>query len=251
MPYFGGGLHLLIAIFFAVHVVRTGREYYWLFILFFFPLLGSAVYLFAVYLPDMRLHHGVRRATSAAFSALDPGKDLRVAERAFEHTPTAQNQMRLANALLEAGEAERASEHFDACLKGPLANDLEIRFGAAKARVQCGRGGAALELLEAVRKQHPEFRQEQTALLLARAYALASRPEDARNEFTCAVTRFGGLEARVEYAIWARSLGDMDTANAQYEEVQRVIKGWGKQSLALHRPTLKRLEAAFTEPPRV
>lgn len=247
MPYFGGGIHLLIALFFAVHVVRTGKEYYWLLILFFFPLLGSAVYFFAVYLPDMRLHHGVRRAANAAFKSLDPGKDLRVAERAFEHTPTAQNQMRLANALLEAGEAERAAGHFDACLQGPLANDLEIRFGAAKARVQCGRGGAALELLEPIRKGHPEFRQEQTALLLARAYALAGRQDDARNEFTYAVTRFGGLETRVEYAIWALGRGEMDTANAQYDEVQRVIKGWGKQSLALHRPTIKRLEAAFTE----
>lgn len=245
MPYFGGGIHLIIAIFFAVHVVRTGKEYYWLFILFFFPLLGSAVYFFAVYLPDMRLHHGVRRATSAAFRSLDPGKDLRLAERAYEHTPTAQNQMRLATALLEAGQAERAAENFDTCLKGPLANDLEIRFGAARARVECGHAAAALELLEPIRKDHPDFRQEQTALLMARAYAQAGRQEEARNEFTFAVTRFGGIEARVEYAIWALGVGDEATANQQYDEVQQVIKSWGRQSLALHRDTIKRLEAAF------
>ena len=43
MPIFGLGLHILIAIFFAIHAIRTGREMYWLLILFMFPLLGSIV----------------------------------------------------------------------------------------------------------------------------------------------------------------------------------------------------------------
>lgn len=245
MPYLGGGLHLLIALFFAVHVVRTGRELYWLFILLFFPLLGSAVYFFAVFLPEMRLHHGVRRAATAAANTLDPGKELREAERAFQLTPTAQNQMRLANALLQAGAADKAAEHFEACLKGPFANDLEIRFGAARARVQSGHAAAAIELLEPIRRQNPDFRQEQTALLLARAYALAGRQEEARTEFTYAVTRFGSLEARVEYALWALAKGDTATANEQYDEVQRAMRHWGKHSRAMHKTLIKRLEAAF------
>ena len=35
---FGIGLHVLVAIFFAVHAVKRGRELYWLLILFMFPL---------------------------------------------------------------------------------------------------------------------------------------------------------------------------------------------------------------------
>ena len=30
----GLGLHVLIAIFFAIHVIRTGQDRYWLFVLF-------------------------------------------------------------------------------------------------------------------------------------------------------------------------------------------------------------------------
>jgi hypothetical protein len=44
MPIVGLGLHLLIALFFAVHAVRSGQQLFWLFILFSFPLLGSVVY---------------------------------------------------------------------------------------------------------------------------------------------------------------------------------------------------------------
>lgn len=43
MPIIGLGLHVLIAIYFAAHAVRTGQDKYWLWILFAFPLLGSLV----------------------------------------------------------------------------------------------------------------------------------------------------------------------------------------------------------------
>ncbi len=246
MPYFMGiGVHVLVAIFFAVHVVRTGRETYWLIILFSFPLLGSVVYFLTVYLPDSRLHYDVRRAAAATAKALDPGKELREAERAFDLAQTAQNQMRLARALLEAGASAQAAQHFEACLKGPFANDAEIRFGAARARALNGLGPAAIELLESIRKQNPEFRPEQVSLLLAQAYALAGRHQDARAEFMSAKTRHGSVEALAEYAIWALSVGDTDTAAGLYKEMERSMKHWTKYTRSLHKPLLKRLDAAF------
>ena len=54
MTIFGIGIHILIAVFFAIHVVRNGQQLYWLLILFMFPLLGSVVYFFAIYLPNSR-----------------------------------------------------------------------------------------------------------------------------------------------------------------------------------------------------
>ena len=81
IPYFFGiGLHVIVALFFAVHAVRTGREMYWLLLLFMFPMLGSVVYFFAVYWPDMRIRRGVSKVASAALQTLDPGKALREAE---------------------------------------------------------------------------------------------------------------------------------------------------------------------------
>lgn len=245
MTYMGIGIHVLIALFFAVHVVRTGRETYWLIILFSFPLLGSAVYFLTVYLPDSRLHHDVRRAANATAKMLDPKKELREARHAFDLTPTAQNQMRLASAYLEAGEFEQAARHFEACLQGPFASDPEIRLGAARARVQNGQGAAATGLLESIRRETPDFRPEQTTLLLAKAYALAGRQLDARNEFVSVTTRFGSVESRTEFAIWALGVGDKDVAVEQYREIERAMKHWNNYTRALHKPLMRRLDAAF------
>ena len=49
MPYLGAGAHIIIAIFFAIHAVRTGQNNYWLFILLAFPFLGSVVYFLPPY----------------------------------------------------------------------------------------------------------------------------------------------------------------------------------------------------------
>lgn len=246
MPFFGGGLlHLVIAGFFAVHVVRTGREYYWLYILFGIPYVGSAVYFFAVYLPQSRLHHDVRRAASATARVLDPGRELRDAEKAFDLAPTAQNQMRLAAALLEAGDYAKAAEYYEACLRGPFASDPVIRLGAARARMQNGQNAIALELLESIRKQTPDFRPEQTIVALAKAYADAGRHGEARDQFLAAVNRFASVESRAEYAIWALSRGDLHAATEQQQEIERAMKYWNKYNREMHRQVMKRLDAAF------
>jgi hypothetical protein len=126
MPVLGVGLHVLIAICFAIHAMRTGQNMYWLLILFMFPLLGSVVYFFAIFLPGSRLEHSAGKALALAAKKLDPTKELREARAAFEFTPTAQNHMRLASALLEAGEAQEAAQNYETCLAGPFSNDLDL-----------------------------------------------------------------------------------------------------------------------------
>jgi len=156
MPFFGIGVHVLIALFFAVHAIRSGQPMYWIFVLFSFPLLGSIVYFVAIYLPNSRIQHGARKVVAAAARTLDPTRELREAKAAFEYTPTAQNQMRLALAQLEGGSAEEAAANYEACLQGPFASDREIRFCAARAFVESGRYDSAITHLEELRKE-PDY----------------------------------------------------------------------------------------------
>ncbi|RVT87941.1 hypothetical protein [Inhella crocodyli] len=125
MPFIGIGLHFASAIFCAIHAVRSGQQTYWLFILFSFPMLGSVVYLLTIYLPHGRLHRQANRTLRAVGRALDPGRELREARAALEETPTAQNQMRLAAALLAADQLDEAAATYEQCLQGPFANDAD------------------------------------------------------------------------------------------------------------------------------
>lgn len=239
------GLHVIIALFFAVHVVRSGREQYWLWILFSFPLLGSIVYFFAIYLPTSRLQSGVRKAATAAVRNLDPGRELREAELAFDMTPTAQNQVRLAQAHLEAGNTEEAVRQFEACLSGPFAADSPIRMGAARAWLQHGQPLKAAELLAAIRTREPEFCAEQLSLLLAAAWGAAGREPEARAEYSYAVSRFGTVLTRTDYGLWAVAVGDMGTATQMRNELEKASKFWPRHARTHNMPLLRQLDAAL------
>ncbi len=250
MSILGIGLHVLVAIFFAVHAIRSRQQMYWLMILFMFPLLGSVVYFFGIYLPDSRLEHGARKMAAGVAKVLDPTRELREAHEAFAFTPTAQNQMRLANAQLEAGNPEAAAATYEECLHGAFAADPEIRFGAARAGFACGRHAEALAHLEQLRRASPNFRPEQTSLLRARALAGAGRNDEARAEFEAAVGRHGSFEAKAEFAIWAAGAREFQLAHRLQNELQSTMDRWSRQTHTMNLPLVRRLEAAFAGVPR-
>lgn len=247
MAIFGIGLHILVAIFFAVHVVRSGQPMYWLLLLFMFPLLGSVVYFIAVYLPGSRIRQGARKVVTVAARTIDPGRELREAREAYDYTPTAQNQMRLATALLESGNAAEAAATYEACLQGPFSGDLEIRFGAARATLAAGRGAEAAAHLQAIRAAEPNFRGEQVSLLLAQALAAAGQQDEARQEFEYALARHNSFTTQAEYAIWAAGVGDAEKARQLDEELRRTIDRWTPQTRDLNAQLVRRLSTAMAD----
>lgn len=251
MPFsiVGAALHFLAAIFFAIHAVRRGQNMYWLWILFMFPLLGSIVYFFAVYLPETRIEQGVNKMANAAMQVLDPGKALREAQRAYELTPTAQNRMQLAQCLLHADKPEEAAQHYEACLQGPFANDPEIRLGAAQAHLLSGQAQKALDLLQNIRQQSPQFQAENVTITLAKVYGSLQQTDNANALFVEAVQRFGSFEAHAEYAIWAAESGQTDLARAQKAELDNIKRHWkgNRHAKLLNKPLIKRLDAAMSK----
>lgn len=240
----GIGLHIIIALFFAVHAVRTGQPMYWLFILLAFPGLGAVVYFLAVYLPHSRLQRGAVRAVRSVARVIDPMREVRDAQAAFDDTPTAQNQMRLAAALLDAGQPHEAARQFDACLKGPFAQDVEVRFGAGRTFVECGRDAEALALLQGLRAERPDYREEDVSLLLGRALSALGRADEARQVLEAAVARHGSYAAKAELAVWAYAHQHADLAERLATELDAIAARWNPTTRELNAPAAQRLKAA-------
>jgi hypothetical protein len=247
----GLGLHALIACFFAVHAYKTRQNVYWFSILFMFPLLGSIVYFFAIYLPEIRNHRSVRSATRKLARMLDPARELRMAQEAFEMTPTVSNRIRLAEALLDAGSPEAALEQFQQAANGPLANDPELLFGMARAEMEVGHQEVALQTLEKLFALYPQRRQQpEAALLYARSLA-ACGASNTQESFEAALVIASGPEAKCFYADWLnarRSGDDRHKARALYEEVLNDSRYWNdRHSRALNQPWLQHARQALQE----
>lgn len=214
MTIFGIGLHLVIAVFFAIHAVRTNQPLYWLFILFFFPGLGSIVYGIAIWLPEIRQHRGLRQAGNKVRQLFDPTRELREATHAVELAPTVGNQLRLADALLQAGRADEAVPHYQRALHGLYAGDPDIQARLARALVDSGQPAEARDLLDRLIVAHPDFKSPTAHLTYARAVAALGDRDKAHEEFAVLVDYYPGLEARARYATLLHEWGQGDLARA-------------------------------------
>ena len=243
----GIGLHVIIALFFAVHAVRSGQNNYWLFILFAFPLLGSVVYFFAIFLPNSRLQRHARQLANSAVKALDPTREVREAQAAYDYSPTAQNEIRLAQAKLAVGDAQAALQHFEAAMKGPFATDQDIRWGAAQAAFHAGQPQVALKYLQTIAQTDVHYRAEPVGLLIAKSYAAMGDDDMARKSFDFARELSGGFDVIAEYAIWAAERGDWATANRLKADVDKAMTHWSGQQRQLNKEILQRLKAAFAK----
>jgi hypothetical protein len=69
------------------------------------------------------------------------------------------------------------------------------------------------------------------------------RSQEAKAMFETALTRFGGFETHVEYAIWAIQNGDTGTASRLQTDLDKMMKRWSKHTRLLNTPHLQRLAA--------
>lgn len=248
MHFFGLGIHFLLAIFFAIHAVRNRQAQYWLFVLFSFPLLGSIVYFFAIYLPgNQRMQRQGQKLVGAVGRMIDPERELREARQAWEYTPTAQNRTRLAAALFDAGQMEEAAQEFAQCLQGPFANDAEIRLGAARAFAATAQPARALEHLEYLQKNAPDHRAEQVGILHAQTLAASGDIPRAYAAFEELEQRFGGFAVHAEYTIAAARQGDAATVSRLHPILEHATSQWSHAQREVNAELLGRLKSALRE----
>jgi hypothetical protein len=220
------GLVLIVGFLIAmcVHVVRSGRELFWIWIiLIVFPPVGALVYFIAVVLPELIRGPTARKLGRAAQETLDPARAYRDAKAAHDVAPTVHNQMKLAAAAAELGRHAEAEALYDQALQGVHADDPALLLCRAKALVELGRPAEALPLLEKLSEEGKEGRTPQAVLALARALEGLGRRIEAEKAYEWAAPRFPGLEGVARQAAFLAREGRRPEAEAALAEIDRRI----------------------------
>ena len=241
MPYFGLGLHVVVALYFAVHAVRSGQDRYWLMVLFMFPLLGSVVYAFAIWLPEQRHSRHGRALVGNVRRMLDPGRELRQAQDAFDDSATTDNRLRLADALLGAGRAGDALPLYRAALSGVHREDPHIQVKLAHALLEAGEPAQARQLLDELIAKRPDFRSPEGHLTYARAVAAQGDKSKAKEEFEALTAYSSGFEAHAYYVECLIGWGDTGRARELCEQAQAKARRLPAYARKMHRVELDKL----------
>lgn len=207
----------------GVHVVRTGREMYWLWLFAIAPMLAPAFYFFAVLLPEMMGGRTARGVGKAAQRALDPERDYRNAVRNLEDTPTVGNRMKLAHASAALGRWQEAEGHWAQAADG-WADDPAVLKGHADALLELARWQEALTRLEQLRALGREGETPQVALAFGRAYEGLGRNDEADQAYRFAADRVPGLESGGRYVAFMAKTGRKTDAETGLAELDRRLQ---------------------------
>lgn len=216
------GLSLLFSIGLCVHVVRSGQQTFWLWIILMFQPLGGVVYLVAVIGPELLGGRTARRLGEAARETLDPHREYREARTAFAETPTVRNQSRLAAAEAQLGRYAEAERLYAEAAHGVHAEDPVLLLGRANALLELDRADEALRLLQQL-SLDPEGRTPAASLAQGRAYEALGRVSEAEAAYDWAAGRLPGLEGLGRQAAFLARTGRKEQAQELIAEMDRRL----------------------------
>jgi hypothetical protein len=159
----------------VIHVIKTGRPYWWLWIIFGFPLIGLAAYLYLEVRPSLG-KHGFQ---TLLWNLKTCAERIKILEAEMAESTTVRNRLALADELHAAGRFDRECEVLYEGLRGAFKDDATLLLRLAEAHFEAGRVEKAQELLKTIVPEKSPDSQLQFALLKAR---VASRQGNADAE---------------------------------------------------------------------
>ena len=231
MLYFAGSV--VVQLICALHVMRTGRNQMWLFIILFFSVLGCFAYVLLEVLPAHGGNRYVRHARTQVGAKLNPEKALKEAQGALQLADTAANRIAMGDALTGLGRHRDAVAYYRQALDTMRGGDTGTAFKLAQAHFEIGEPEETLRLLRAMPEALGSV-ADQRKLLLARALAATGEDAQARPLFEDVMTRLAGDEARCHYAHFLIERGDKARARQILEDVELRAKRLHRLQRAEH-----------------
>ena len=213
------GLTILLQIICVVHMVRTGRPFWWVWIIIIGSIVGVAVYALTQILPDLQNDPRARQAAKGIVKTINPERDLRRLREELARADTVQNRMRLGAEFLELGEPNEAEAVFRQCLRGLHAEDPDILLALAQAQFAQDKPQETHETLDTLIRANPDYKSPEGHLLYARTLQQLGRDQDALAEYEVLSDSYPGEEARVRKAELLRKLGMEGDARTVLETV--------------------------------
>jgi hypothetical protein len=220
MPILGAVL-LVIQLCFAYHALKTGRPYWWLFVIMGMPVVGCLLYYFIEVFPMSRESRKAEKAVQAIAKAFDPDKSLREHVANLEDCRSVDNRIALARSCMDRKMYREAASLYRSCLAGVHQSDPDVRFGLATALVLGSEFTEAHAVAQALRQSHASFRGPEVRMVGAKALEGLGRFDEALAEYRVLADSYAGEEGRWRYGALLLRMGRSAEAGEVFHRMLR------------------------------
>jgi hypothetical protein len=210
---------LLIQAAFIVHVIKTGRNQLWIWVLIIpaIALPGIVAYIAIEIIPGLLRSRTAQRTARGFRKAVDPGRELRRYETEARIGSNVASRQRYAEELVRHERYDEAIAQYRQALTGLYEHDANLMLGLAQAQFGKGDASGARATLDELIRLNPDFRSPSGHLLYARALEAEGNVPKALEEYRVVAGSFPGAEAAVRYA-------QLLQAQGHKEEAQKVAR---------------------------
>jgi hypothetical protein len=219
MPYFL--ISLLIQAAFIVHVIKTGRNQLWIWVLIIpgVAFAGMLAYIVVEILPELFRSRAAQRTARGFRKAMDPQADLRRYESEARLAGNVASRQRYAEELARHARYDEAIAQYREALSGLYEHDPNLMLGLAQAQFGKGDASGARSTLDELIQRNPEFRSPTGHLLYARALEAEGNVSRALEEYRVLAPSYPGAEAAVRYAQLLQAQGRRSEAQQVAREL--------------------------------
>jgi hypothetical protein len=195
-----------------IHVIKTGRNQIWIWVLALLSLPGAIAYIAVEILPDLFRSRTAQRTARGFKKAMDPTANLRRYESEARLAGNVASRQRYAEELSRHGRYDEAIAQYREALTGLYEHDPNLMLGLAQSQFTKGDAVAARTTLDDLIRLNPDFRSPQGHLLYARALEAEGNITKALEEYKVAAPSYPGAEAAVRYAQLLHAQGRREEA---------------------------------------
>ena len=200
-------LSLAVQVALIVHVIKTGRNQIWIWVLALLSLPGAIAYIAVELLPDLLRSRAAQRTARGLRRAMDPERDLRRYENEVRVAGNVASRQRFAEELMRHQHYAEAIAQYREALTGLYEHDPNLMLGLAQAQFDKGEAAAARATLDELIRHNPDFRSPTGHLLYARALEAEGNVAKALEEYAALAPSYPGAEAAVRYAQLLKAQG--------------------------------------------
>jgi hypothetical protein len=210
MAYLIFAAPIIIQVLLIVHVIRTGRNTIWIWVLALLSYAGIIAYVIVEIIPQLLGSRTAQATRRGVKRALDPEAQLRRLQTEAQVTNNVASNQRYAEELLRHDRFQEAAAIYRKILTGLYEHDPDLMLGLARAQFGAGDVSAARATLDDAIRLNPQFRSPEGHLLYARALEAEGNVDKALEEYRVLSTSYPGAEAAVRYAQLLKAQGRAD-----------------------------------------
>lgn len=245
MPFFI--LSLIVQVALVIHIMKTGRNTTWIWVVMMLPGAGSIAYLIMEVLPELMGSRTARRASKNVEQAFNPNKDITLAAQDYSVTDTTENTLSLAEECANKGMYQEAKNLYEKALSGIHADDPDIMAALANTEFLLGNPAKTKQLLNTLIEKNPDYKNQEAHLLFAKSVEALGETEQALEEYEALADYYAGAEAKYRYAVLLREQGHPDKANAILTDIIKLSELPGKHFNALNKEWITLAKKALND----